>query len=193
MPDLGNPLRHSPTLRNSTARAWIREYFSTQADYTPVGSTTMYIPPRTTSDLHAKYKADIIRTQTDSSGCSIDRPLGERQFARVIDRMKEQPFICPITHREMRVEVRTQRAKGFKICKECEDFRMLLWNCKNAAKKVVYRQQLRLHWDEFEDGRDVYHDHQNYCKSSGGTAVSIAIDAADQAKFGIFSTAHAGN
>ena len=45
---------------------------------------------------------------------------------------------------------------GFKICKECEGFRMLLWNLKNAAKKVVYRQQLRLHWDEFEDGRDVY-------------------------------------
>ena len=49
-----------------------------------------------------------------------------------------------------------------------------------------------MHWDEHEDGRDVYHDNINYCKSSGGTAVSMAIDAADQAKFGIFSTSHRG-
>ena len=98
-----------------------------------------------------------------------------------------------MTHREMRVKLRTHRARGFKGCKDCEDFRKLLWNCKNAAKKQIYREQLRMHWDEFEDGRDVYHDHQNYCKSSGGTAVSMAIDAADQAKFGVFCTSHTGH
>lgn len=193
MPDRRQAFLRSPTLRNLTARAWIRQYFSTQADYTPVGETTMYIPPRPNKETHAKYKDNLTAGATDLY-CSdaIDRPLGERQFARILGRMQNQPFICPSTHREMRVKVRTQRAKGFKICKTCEDYRMLMWSCKNAAKKTIYQQRLRMHWGEHEDGRDVYHDHINYCKSSGGTAVSMAIDAADQAKFGIFSTAHRG-
>jgi hypothetical protein len=179
-------------LRNATARAWIREYFSTQADYAPVGKTALYVPPRPIKETHGKYAENVVHNAINSASDAIDRPLGQRQFSRVLDRMMEQPFVCPMTHREMTVKVRTQRAKGFKLCKTCEDYRILLWNCKNAARKQIYRQRLRVHWDEHEDGRDVYHDHINYCKSSGGAAVSMAIDAADQAKFGIFSTAHRG-
>ena len=92
----------------------------------------------------------------------------------------------------MRVQIRTQRARGFKICSFCEDYRMLLWNCKNAEQKKVLKQKLRTHWDEHMDGRDVYHDHQQYCKSSGGRAISMAIDAADQSNFGVFRTSHRG-
>lgn len=145
----------------------------------------MYIPPRPIAETYKKYEDDV----TSTSAC---KPLGERHFSRVFNRMLQQEFVCPLTHKKMRVEIRTHKAPGFKICKKCEDYRMLLWNCKNSEKKEIYKQGLQAHWQEHEDGRDVYHDHQNYCKSSGGTAVSVAIDAADQAKFGVFSTAHRG-
>ena len=184
-PQLAAELYKSPTLRGSCARAWIREYFSTQADYAPVGATTMHIPPRKMREVWEKYV----------SSCSQDQfvnHLGERQFARVFERMLSSPFVCPFTHREMKVKIRTQRARGFKICKTCEDHRLLLWTCKNREKKKVYQHRLRQHWDEHEDGRDVYHDHKNYCASSGGKAISLAVDAADQSKFGVFKTSHRG-
>ena len=56
----------------------------------------------------------------------------------------------------------------------------------------MYKNKLGIHWDEHSDGRDVYSDHKNYCKSSNGRAVSVAIDGADQSKFGVFRTSHRG-
>ena len=174
-----------PSWRSAVARSWIREYFSTQADYAPVGATTLYIPNRPQKETYDKYHEEC--TYSDSR-----ETLGPRQFRRIFDEMKIQPFVCPFTHRTMIVKTRTQRARGFKICKTCEDYRCLMWTCKNARKKQIYKQRLRVHWSEHEDGRDVYHDHINYCKRSGGEACSMAVDAADQAKFGVFSTSHRG-
>ena len=178
----------NPSSRNAAARSWCREYFTTQADYAPVapvGSTILNIPPRKQREVFDKYVEEV---EWDD----YNKPLGERQFARVFNAMLEKPFTCPNTHREMLPQIRTQRARGLKICKTCEDYRMLMWNAKNRDEKQMYKQKLSKHWDEHSDARDVYNDHKNYCKSSNGKAVSVAIDAADQAKFGVFRTAHRG-
>lgn len=120
------------------------------------------------------------------------KPLLKRQFCRVFNKMLGETVFCPITNREMLIEYKTERARGMKICKDCEDYRMLMWTCKNRDQKNIYEQGLGQHWDEHNDGRDVYNDHKNYCKSSNGAAVSVAIDAADQSKFGVFRTSHRG-
>ena len=115
------------------AHGWCREYFTTQADYEPVGSTTLYIPPRKLiREVYDKY---VEKVEWDD----YNKPLGERQFARVFNEMIKKPFTCPITHREMQVKIRTQRARGFKICSACEDYRLLLWNAKNRDEKERYK------------------------------------------------------
>ena len=181
-------VKRLPTWRSSIARSWIRDYFATQADYAPIGETTLHIPPRPHSETYNKYCENCGYNKRDTFGT----PLGSGQFRRVFNEMMSKPFVCPFTHRTMTVKKRTQRARGFKLCSKCEDYRMLLWTCKNNDKKQIYKRRLRAHWLEHEDGRDVYHDNQNYCKRSGGAAVSIAVDAADQAKFGVFTTSHRG-
>ena len=177
--------KSKPTIRSERARSWIREYCTTHADFAPVGSTTLYIPPRKPHEVWSKY---VEQVEWDEHV----HHLGERQFCRVFKQMLGETIVCPNTNREMHVKIKTQRARGFKICKDCEDYRMLLWNCKNREQKTVYLQGLKTHWDEHSDGRDVYNDHKNYCQSSNGAAVSVVIDAADQSKFGVFRTSHRG-
>ena len=169
---------HRRHVTNATAycKAFMREYIFRHSQSSP-SDTIKYVDFCGIKELHARYMGE-------SSGT---KKLRLSSFTKLWNTVLCEGVTDHETSCQYEVNIRKNRAKGFKTCNKCSYLKTKIAGTSSTTKRAAHERELQKHIDNINDDRETLARIQRLCITSKQHC-GFYIDAADSAKFGIPTT-----